>query len=1444
MPYLGYIAADVAIPGLSENSPAVFLVVPDTDYNRKVPVLLGTNILKPVMEKCKEDNGARFLQKMAASTPWWLTFRCLQLQDKALTRTKGRLGLVKSAEMDNIRIPKNGSAVITGSLTDTVMCNRLAMTDSTEKTVLPSGVEVMPTLINHKGGATDCIQVEILNPTDRPVIIPPRGLICELQEVEQVDMTARDEPDGDTETTTEASQQHPETEEEFFNLFNLEDTDLDTDQTQKLRNLLLEYQDIFSRNDLDIGHTSTVKHRIDLVDEVPFKQRHRRIPPSMFQEVKDHLRQLLEGDIIRQSNSPYSSSVVLIRKKATGKLRFCIDLRELNNRTVKDSYALPRLEEILDQLQGSTYFSSLDMRSGYYQVELEEQHKPRTAFTVGPLGFYECNRMPFGLTNAPATFQRLMERCMGELYLKECAVFLDDILIYGAGFDMALDRLKHVFSKLRAHNLKLNPEKCRFFQRRVKFCGHVVTENGVETDPAKIEKVAQWPTPSNAEQVREYLGFTGYYRRYIKDYAKIAKPLTDLLVGTMRHKSKRKSGAKTQPKPEWTWGPPQQAAFDKLKSALTAPPILAYADFTKSFVLHTDSSGEGLGAVLCQEQDGRERVIAYASRSLTKTEKNYPVHKQEFLALKWAITEKFHDYLYGQDFTVLTDNNPLTYVLTTAKLDAAGHRWLAALASYRFTVKYRAGIKNADADALSRLPKTLAQAAPDPGDRIEISLETVGAICNLQTTTPYAEVMCFPAQVLDDFDQLGELRMTTRDWRIAQREDPVIGQFLDHVSRGVKPKVTQIPDNQEARHMLRQFNHLQLRRGVLYRSCQVQGEQRLQLVLPQKYRKTALEGLHDDVGHLGRDKTLNLVRDRYYWPRMAADVDDKVKGCERCVKRKARPDGRAPLTSIQTSQPMELVCMDFLTLETAKGGFQHLLVVTDHYTKYAQAIPTKNMTARTTAEALVSSYFVHYGMPQKILSDQGPNFESSLVKQLLELTGVKKCRTTPYHAMSNGHCERLNRTLLEMLGTLQPDEKSDWKSHIGPLVHAYNATRHETTHFSPFYLMFGRHPRLPVDLVLNVPQEEEEQTQAQYVQDLRQRLQSAYELATAQARKAQQHQKDNYDKKVKGSAVQVGDRVLVEKLAFDGKHKIADRWEHCPYTVLRQDNPDIPVFVLVREDGEGRERTLHRNHLLPITHLPVWDRGQEDDEMDQGEPGEAKDDVESDGTSTDVDSSTGGDEEDLVFVQGEREHGDQPQPPEEASDGGDWPDWDGEADEAESESTDSESQSEAEQVDTGSESNQESDDSRDDVDEPAADNGADRDAGQNGDPEPEQPEAQQEEARPQSASDTASETEEAGQNNNANTPPRRSARTRNRPDFYPGTIIAFQGTSSDRKTEETTEQESEWRPGWQAKLGELQPWERKAFILEDMALRSTAILPNHKTEAIYDRIVDIVASGR
>ena len=557
---------------------------------------------------------------------------------------------------------------------------------------------------------------------------------------------------------------------------------------------------------------------------------------------------------------------MLVRKK-DGRPRFCIDLRRLNNTTVKDAYSLPKIESILDSLIGAQIFSTLDLKAGYWQVEMAEECKAYTAFTCGPLGFYECDTMPFGATNAPATFQRLMHDCLGDLNMNWCIVYLDDIIIFSDTKEEHLKRLEAVFQKLITAGLKLKPSKCFFFREEIEYLGHVVSGKGISTNPKKVEAVAKWPTPQTVYDVRSFLGFVGYHRRFIKDFSKIAKPIREVITG-LENQSKR-SAKKTFV--EWTEA--ADSTFEHLKKLCISTPILAYPDYKLPFVLHTDSSSEGLGAVLYQKQNGKLRVIAYDLRSVSKAESHYPAHKLEFLALKWAVCEKFHEYLYGSNlFEVYTDNNPLTYVLSSAKLDACGQRWVAKLANYNFTIKYKSGLSNVEADTLSRIswPEILADSEDLDVDLNCMDTYVVNAILagSRSKTSLIESVSCsskiIPPELSQDSDSSSNI-----NWMKEQRADPNLTVIIKLIESGQLQKRKQHgKDTPEVKSLLRIRKSLKLVKDILYRKTYTDNSSskkvQWQLVVPKAFRTRALAGCHDDVGHQGRMRTLSLLRERFF----------------------------------------------------------------------------------------------------------------------------------------------------------------------------------------------------------------------------------------------------------------------------------------------------------------------------------------------------------------------------------------------------------------------------------------------------------------------------------------------------------------------------------------------------------------------------------------------------
>jgi len=606
LPYLGCIEATISIEtGLEKAIPkqCLFLIAPDTKYSSRTPIILGTNILKTLLQDCKNNFGEQFLQKANLHTPWFLSFRCLVVREKTLRRNKNCLAILRCDTEQKITLGPNETKHIPVKADRKLPYSEAhALVSETEDTSLPEFIDIGPTLVTYDVKKNEYV-VEVSNITYNTVTIAPRAIIAELQPVDiEEDMAKRKKKEEEDLARRQ--------EEVIENLQIDKDNLLSLEQKEQMKALLMKHKDLFSTSDTDIGTCSKTKHRIDLLDETPFKMRHRRIPPNMVEEVRLHLEQLLACGIITPSKSPWASPVVLVRKK-NGKLRMCVDYRTLNAKTIKDSYALPRIEDVFDCLSGAKYFSTLDMKSGYHQIEIEEEHKERTAFTVGALGFHQFEKMPFGLSNAPATFQRNSEQMLGDLNMKICVIYLDDLIIFSKTFEEHLQNINTIFNRLREFGLKLAPEKCEFFREKIAFLGHVVSSEGIETDPDKIDKIRNWPSPNTPDELRSFLSFAGYYRRFIKDFSKITRPLNDLLPPTHTKKGPKRS------QKEWRWTDTEEETFNKLRIILSTPPILAYPNFDLPFELHTDASGKGLGAVLYQQHDDTKHVIAYASRSLS-----------------------------------------------------------------------------------------------------------------------------------------------------------------------------------------------------------------------------------------------------------------------------------------------------------------------------------------------------------------------------------------------------------------------------------------------------------------------------------------------------------------------------------------------------------------------------------------------------------------------------------------------------------------------------------------------------------------------------------------------------------------------------------------------------------------------------------------------------------
>ena len=1053
-------------------------------------------------------------------------------------------------------------------------------------------------LVVLKKGVNKRIKVSVVNTTDRDIEIPGRLVLGDINLVSAITpmpvmMKMKDSETCETPVPDEVAQCNPvgvgaalvgnNDEEQYSKLKkHIESMKLDhlsEDVRKKVREMLWRKRQAFVADNGEIGEANELQMKIQTTDDIPVQKNYYKIPKPLIEEVKEHVCDLLDRGWIKESTSANSSPVVLVRKKGGG-LRVCCDFRELNRKTIPDKHPLPRITDTLENLGGSSWFTVIDQTRAYYQGFIDPDSRWKTAF-VTPWGLYEWVRIPFGLMNAPSAFQRHMEHTLREFRDLFAAPYLDDVIVYSKSISEHIGHVEKVLEKFIQKGLKVGFEKCNFFQQEVKFLGRIVNSKGYRMDEESVEavKALKDHKPTTLGEVRQLLGLVGYHRRQIQDFAAISHPLTELLKTGAKD-----VGEKSTSKRPVNWLDEHQEALDRLIDAISSQPIMAYPDYNEKFFVHTDASGRGLGCILYQIQEGEKRVISYGSRSLLPAEKNYHSTKLEFLALKWAICDKFRDYLgYGNaHFTVYTDNNPLLYVLQSTKLNANGQRWVSELSEFNFTVKYRPGTINKDADCLSRIPLEI-----DKYEKLckeEFDPDCFHAlVAGVQVRSGEETWLVNACQVrVPEFGG----KLTLKELKQAQEEDDVIRQVKELIE--VAPKEWKNLD-EKVKELFHHRKSLYVdRRGLLCRRRHVaekgQGDKD-QVVWPESLRHLAYQWFHEDMGHVGPARVMQLCRSRLFWPKMNRDVEEFInQNCQCLSQKKPARHKEAELQSIETSAPLELITIDYLKLEKGVGGYQYILLVVDHFTRYVQGYATKNKSSTTAAKKIYGDFILKFGLPSQILHDQGREFENNLFAELETLCGVKKLRTTPYHPQCNGMVERMNKTVLGMLRTLPERSKSRWPESLDKLIYAYNCTTHDTTGYEPYFLMFGRRPKLPIDLILG--DEEDEVNQEEYAQKWERQMREAYRIV--QEKSATRKQKDidrrkRDGKKILGDLV-VGDRVLVKnvrKKKERGPGKLRSHWEQKVYVVTEKKS-EVVYAVMIEGDKSGKVRVLHRNLLLPV----------------------------------------------------------------------------------------------------------------------------------------------------------------------------------------------------------------------------------------------------------------------
>ena len=911
-------------------------------------------------------------------------------------------------------------------------------------------------------------------------------------------------------------------------------------EKQTLNNVLKKHMSIFASKLIELGCTKVLKHKIQTT-EMPKLRGAYRIPVALQPIARQQVEEMLKYQIIRESHSAYRASIVMVKKKS-GELRLCVDYRDLNAVTVKDRYPLPRIEDTLNLLHGAKLFSTLDLFSGYWQIEIAEEDIHKTAFTAES-GHFEYIRMPFGLCNAPSTFQRTMELIFKPLIGKCVMVYIDDIIVYSKTIEEHVEHLTLTFRLLQSNGLKVKIQKCRFAATEVEYLGHIVSEKGVKVDPKKIKSVHNYPAPKNADEVRSFLGLANYYRRFIDQFADKVHALTTL----------------TRSKVTWQWGQKEISAFNGIKECLCSAPTLAYPDFARPFILHTDACGYGVGGVLSQlpypivnpgsneesPEDSNEitnesqvdinksleHPIAYTSKHLTDLQIKWCTTEKEAYAIIHSVKAFFH-YLYGANFTIVTDHRPLQYIQKIRESTGRLARWFLFLQQFDMKIEYRPGKLHQNADALSRIP-------------INIIVSQ---------------------KVLAD------------DWLVAQQEDKFCQEAVKKNTNATLGLRVTVEDD---------FKYLPS--GLLTTASG-------QIVVPAKLHRELMEQYHDHklAGHLGVVKTLANLRNKYFWPKMANDVKIHVLNCLICAKKKASGACKAPLQPIPVADYIwQRLAMDIVgPVPESNRGNRYILVIMEYTTRFIIALALKEISAATIMRKFIKHIVNNEGLPSQILTDRGSNFQSLAMQELCKQLGIKQLRTTAYHPQTDGAVERFNRTLGDMLTAHVAHNPSIWDEHLDYVVVAYNRTPHSSTGETPFYLLKGRDALEPSDLRPPMRNRLIEDQNNIFTQQWHE----AIELAKSKLIIAQSRQKWYYDRSLKDCSFEPEDQVLLKEMKSQ-TGKFYMRWDG-PFTVVEKLSD---LNYLIRRSEANQTVVVHVNRLKKWKGKPKPDEQIESVEENESE---------------------------------------------------------------------------------------------------------------------------------------------------------------------------------------------------------------------------------------------------
>lgn len=957
---------------------------------------------------------------------------------------------------------------------------------------------------------------------------------------------------------------------------------------EPLIDMCMKYSDVFALSDDRMTTNNFYTQKLRMKSDDPVYVRNYRLPKTQKDEINKQVTKLLENDLIEHSTSSFNAPLILVPKKSLNgekKWRMCVDYRMLNKNLIADKFPLPRIDEILDSLGRAKFFSILDLFSGFWQIPIEPESRELTAFSTDR-GAYQWKVLPFGINVAPNSFSRMMALAFSGLPPENAFIYMDDLIVIGISVEQHFDNLENVFKICRKYNLKLNPEKCDFFRPEVTFLGHSCTENGIRPDSKKLEAIDKYPRPHDKESCKRFTAFANYYRRFIRNFADIVRPLNNL----------------TRKKATFVWSMDCEIAFDKIRDVLKSKHVLAYPDFTKEFIVTVDASIFACGAVLSQKHGDQDRPIAYISKTFKKGELNKPIIEKELLAIHFAITT-FRPYLYGTHFTVMSDHRPLVYLYGLKDASSKLTRIRLELEEYNFEVFHIKGKDNVVADALSRISiddlknkvneanvlvitrsmsKKQNTNQPHPISKNDNSPATnkpkIYEQLDRAIQKKIPRIICYVDEKINrlivcahmNHKRLFELEFETIDNCRFSCEK--IFKALENEAVKLKIKTIQWPNNDI---VLKNININDFKEaGEKYLNLlQISIIPTAEVILDENKKAEILIKYHNDRifgGHLGKKKLYEKLRAKYYWKGMNKDIVKFIKSCEKCHLTKPKQKIKAPMKITPTPQSVfDVVIIDTIgPLPMSENGNLYAVTMICDFSKFLVSVAIPNKEATTVAKVIFENFILVYGLMREIRTDCGTEYKNKLNDELCRMLNVTHNFTVPYRHESVGSIERNHRFFNQYFRTFV-ENTSQWEEYLRYFNFCYNTTSHSSfdDKFSPYQLVFNRNPNLPDDLTREVSPIYNFEN---YVNEARYRLQIAHNEAHKLLIKSKERNKQLYDKNSRNVNLSIGDKVYIESLPYN-KHKNVNQG---PFNIVEINEPNVTVI-----DKFKVTKTIHKNQI-------------------------------------------------------------------------------------------------------------------------------------------------------------------------------------------------------------------------------------------------------------------------